>query len=145
METFKLDRYLTGVFLVARETDCLLDYCDMGHSLGFAILDGEINPLSSEADNPPLGMVLLDTVTVKSLRLSRGTTFLAVTDGLTEQENRDGGQFPIASLARALSSVGRTRDLVRAKVETLESFFSFKGDMPQRDDVSFMILALAAE
>lgn len=145
LETFKLDRYVTGVFLVACEDDGVFDYCDMGHSLCFVNHDDTIRPLSAEADNPPLGMVFLDTVTVKNLRLARGTTFLAVTDGLTEQENRDGKQFPIASLARALASAGTTQDLVRAKVETLEAFFSFKGDMPQRDDVSFMMLAFEAE
>ncbi len=138
--TFRAERYLTGVFVKYDEATGDVEYCDMGHSLLYVVSAGGVRAVSEVAGNPPLGMVALQAVTADSLALGEGETLLAVSDGLTEQENRRGEPFRLQTVGDILGNCPLTRDgLVRAKVEILEAFYAFKRDMPQRDDVSFLM------
>ncbi len=138
--TFRAERYLTGVFLKFVEATGEAEYCDMGHSLLFVAAEGRVTPLSEVAGNPPLGMVPLGEVSSGTFVLGANDTLLAVTDGLTEQENRRGERFELETVGDILRACPGMKDgLVRAKVGILEAFYSFKRDMPQRDDVSFLM------
>lgn len=139
-DTFRAERYLTGVFIKVDEATGEGEYCDMGHSLAYVARDGRVTALSEVAANPPLGMVSLDRIAANALVLGADDTLLVVSDGITEQENRRGESFSLETVAENLRAhPSGEAGLVRAKVAILEAFYAFKRDMPQRDDVSVLL------
>jgi sigma-B regulation protein RsbU (phosphoserine phosphatase) len=140
LESFNLEKYLTGFFVRFHEATGELEYADMGHAWFFSIDDGRIERIQEEADNLPVGLVAGVDVIVKTLRLAPGTVLALMSDGIVEQENRDRESYPIEELGRCVGRAVRNGDdLVRAKVRILESFFAFKKDVPQHDDISLLL------
>lgn len=140
LETFKLEKYLTGFFAVFSETTGILEYCDMGHSF-FYVVEGEtVQQISEAADNFPVGLIEEPAITMRTLRIAPGTVLLLLSDGLTEQENRNKEVYPIREMGRCIGqAIAADEDLVRAKVRILESFFAFKKEVPQHDDISLLL------
>ncbi len=140
LDTFQLEKYLTGFFAKFSEKTGLFEYCDMGHSWFFVVEANTAQQISPEADNVPIGLVDDPPVNTRYLRFEPGMAIMLISDGIVEQENRAKEPFPVAEAGRIISeSLQRGEDLVRAKIRILESFFSFKQDMPQHDDISFLI------
>ncbi len=140
LDTFKLEKYLTGFFARFTESTGEIEYCDMGHSWFFAVDAGNLHQMGEQADNCPVGLSEIDEPVTRTLRISPGTTFLLISDGFVEQENGRGQTYPLAELGRAIAEASaRGEDTARAKVRILETFFTFKREVPQRDDVSMLI------
>ena len=124
LDTFKLEKFLTGMFARFDARTGLLEYCDMGHSYFFTLQNGMTQQISREADNMPLGLVAGIPVTTRALRLEPGTVLAVVSDGIMEQKNRKGKLFPVDTLGKALPvNPSGKRDLLKAKISILESFF----------------------
>lgn len=138
LDTFQLNKYLTGFFCVFDELSGELRYCDMGHSFFFAVEGTRMFQVSEQADNVPVGLVADVTPVERVLRLSPGTTFAVVSDGFVEQENRNSDSYPLDRLGAAIATC-ENGDLLRAKVKIFEDFFTFKKDAPQRDDISLLL------
>ncbi len=146
IDTFCLEKYLTGFFAKFDERTGELEYCDMGHSWFYAVEGKTIQQVAAEADNVPVGLVHEPDIVPRTLRIAPGTVLALLSDGLIEQENRDGAPFPIGELGSIIGdAVGAGDDLVRAKVRVLERFFSFKGDVPQHDDISLLLFHFKAD
>lgn len=140
LDTFKLEKFLTGMFARFDARTGLLEYCDMGHSYFFTLQDGMTQQISKEADNMPLGLIAEIPVTTRALRLEPGTVLAVVSDGIMEQKNRAGMVFPMDKLGKAVPvNPSGKRDLLKAKISILETFFSFKKDIPQHDDISLLL------
>jgi len=138
--TFRLEKYLTGFFAKFDERTGELEYCDMGHSWFYAVERGAIQQIASEADNVPVGLVEDPEIASRTLRIAPGTVLVLLSDGFIEQENRQGETFPLNELGSLIgAAVASGDDLVRAKVRVFERFFSFKGDVPQHDDLSLLL------
>lgn len=138
--TFRLEKYLTGFFAKFDERTGELEYCDMGHSWFFAIEGTVIQQIADTADNVPVGLVEHPDISARTLRIAPGSVLLLMSDGFIEQENRNKEPFPVSELGELIgATVERGDDLVRAKVRILERFFSFKGDVPQHDDISLLL------
>jgi len=139
LDTFKLEKFLTGMFARFDAKTGLLEYCDMGHSYFFTLQDGT-QQISTEADNMPLGLIAEIPITTRALRLEPGTVLAVISDGIIEQKNRSGMLFPLDTLGKALPvKPSGKRDLLKAKILILETFFSFKKDTPQHDDISLLL------
>jgi phosphoserine phosphatase RsbU/P len=139
-DTFRLEKYLTGIFARFSASTGELEYCDMGHSFFFALDGSSVQQISAEADNVPLGLVADVKIVERVLRLAPGSTLLFLSDGFLEQEDRAGRTFGLDTLGSFIErSVSRGEDLVRAKIRILEAFFTFKKDVPQHDDISMLM------
>lgn len=140
IDTFKLEKYLTGFFAKFSEMTGELEYCDMGHSYFYVVEGDSLQRLSEAADNVPIGLIGNVNPITRTLRLAPGTTLALVTDGIVEQKNREGVEFPVGEIGRIVSrATAAGDDLIRAKIKILESFFRFKKDTPQHDDVSLLL------
>lgn len=140
VDTFRLEKYLTGFFARFDEATGELEYCDMGHAYFFAIECCTVQRISQEADNVPVGLVAKPEITVKTLRLAGGTALLLLSDGMIEQENKRGEAFEFGEVGKCVhDSLSNGEDLVKAKIRILERFFSFKKDVPQHDDISLLL------
>ena len=142
IDTFKLEKYLTGFFARFSETTGELEYCDMGHSFFYTVEDKSIQQIADTADNTPLGLMLMDNqeITTRLLRIAPGTVFVLISDGIVEQGNRKNELFPIDTLGELIgTSICNDEDLIHAKIRILETFYAFKKDMPQHDDISLLL------
>jgi Serine phosphatase RsbU, regulator of sigma subunit len=140
LDTFKLNKYLTGVFMRFSELTGELEYCDMGHSFLYVIDGSSVQQIAETADNVPVGLVDNPEPVVRTLRIPPGTVFLLLSDGIVEQENRAGEAFTIQEMGRHIhAGIKKEEDPIRAKIRILESFFNFKKDMPQHDDISMLV------
>ncbi len=140
LDTFKLEKYLTGFFARFTEATGELEYCDMGHSWFYAIEGGKLLRITEQADNCPVGLSEIDEPVTKTLRLAPGTVLLLISDGFVEQENGLLQPYPLAEIGRCVAeTINGGDEPVRAKVKILESFFAFKKDVPQRDDISLLL------
>jgi len=145
LDTFKLEKYLTGFFARFIEATGELEYCDMGHALFYALEGDRIFQVSSSADNVPVGLVENPSPESRTLRLAPGTLLIIMSDGFPEQENRKKVSFPIQDLGVLVHSCLETgNDLVSAKVRIYEEFYRFKRDMPQHDDISLLLFHYGA-
>lgn len=144
LDTFKLEKYLTGFFARFTEENGELEYCDMGHALFYALEGSRLYQVSREADNVPVGLVDNPGPEPRILRLAPGTLLIVMSDGFPEQENRKKEAFPIQDLGEHLQfCLANGNDLVSAKVCIFEEFFRFKQDMPQHDDISLLLFHYA--
>jgi len=140
LDTFKLEKYLTGFFARFGESTGQLEYCDMGHSFFYAVEGKTVQQIADAADNFPVGLIESPAITARTLRIAPGTILLLLSDGITEQENRKKEIFPVEKIGQCVSrSIENGEDLVRAKIRILEAFFSFKKDVPQHDDISLLL------
>ena len=62
-----------------------------------------------------------------------------VTDGLTEQQNESGEEYPIKRLYHILTEYSQ-ESLEELRERILDDFHSFKEDAPYHDDVTFMLI-----
>jgi sigma-B regulation protein RsbU (phosphoserine phosphatase) len=139
-DTFKLEKYLTGFFARFSEKDGTLEYCDMGHAFFYVVEGPSVQQISAAADNLPVGLVESPAITAKTLRIPPGTVLLLLSDGILEQENKKKELYPLSKIGRCIDeAITLKEDLVRAKVRILESFFAFKKDVPQHDDISMLL------
>ncbi|HNY21223.1 MAG TPA: SpoIIE family protein phosphatase [Treponemataceae bacterium] len=140
LDAFKLEKYLTGFFARFSERTGELEYCDMGHAFLYACERGSVHRVSEEADNVPVGLVEEPHISQRTLRLAPGTALLVLSDGIVEQENAEGVTFPVENLGPVIDAErDRVHGLVRAKIRAFETFYAFKGEVPQRDDVSMLL------
>jgi sigma-B regulation protein RsbU (phosphoserine phosphatase) len=136
LETFKMEKYLTGVFLEYDEAVCKLVYCDMGHSY-FGVLRGG-SVLKSPTINPFLGFVPSLDVKSEELALEPGDLIFLYTDGLVEQTNVSGEEFGTPSFETALVDhhelpLAELASLLHRKVK------KFRGDQPRGDDEAILL------
>lgn len=140
LSSFKLEKYLTGVFMKFSEMTGELEYCDMGHSFFFVVEGSSVQQIAEAADNVPVGLVEDPKPIVRTLRIEPDTVLLLLSDGIMEQENRSGEAFEIQGMGKLIrESIEAGEDPVRAKIRIFESFFNFKKEMPQHDDISMLL------
>lgn len=140
LDTFKLEKYLTGIFARFSEKTGEFEYCDMGHAYFFSVDSSTVQQIAETANNVPVGLVDNPKPIVRTLRIEAGTILLILSDGIIEQQNSEGKVFDISNIGTELRRcIEAGDDLVRAKIRILESFFSFKKNIPQHDDISMLI------
>ncbi len=144
LNTFTLEKYLTGFFARFTVETGELEYCDMGHALFFALEGEKLYQISRSADNVPVGLVENPAPESRTLRLAPGALLIIMSDGIPEQENRKKAVFPLQDLgAHIHASLASGAGLVSAKVRIFEEFYRFKRDMPQHDDFSLLLFHFA--
>ncbi|HVO40712.1 MAG TPA: SpoIIE family protein phosphatase [Spirochaetia bacterium] len=139
VETFQLEYFVTGVFLELDQATRTATFSDMGHSYVVVMEGGKLFRLSPKAANPPLGVSAALTPAIGTYQFRPGSMALLFTDGIVEQTNREGLEYSQARLYRLLKS---HRDLSPSDLKDALSsdFETFRGDQPQGDDLTFVIL-----
>ena len=138
-ETFRLDYFVTGIFMEFNLERGEATICDMGHSYLLLVRGKKLLRAGSRALNPPLG-VAPDTMPVLSgFRLGSGDLVLLFTDGLVDQRNACGAEYSENRLWRLLRThadlpVQQIRDRISSDCER------FREGEPQGDDLTFMML-----
>lgn len=137
--TFEAERFVTGILCDLDAAGGTLDICDLGHSYIYLYREGTLHKLKIAKSNPPLGVFEKLDLSLFRMKLHKGDLVLIVTDGLIEQTNSDGVEYPLKSLKEILVST-EGMDLRTVKTTLLEDFYHFRGTQAQHDDVTFSIL-----
>lgn len=140
IETFHMEKYLTGFFCVFDPASLTIDVADMGHSHALLFRHGRMHKLKTSAANLPIGVEPTIHPSMHRLRVAPGDALFVYSDGLTEQEDESGSEFDQRRLAsfvlRAMRHGESLHDTLPAAID------SHRGRIPQQDDMSFMVLSL---
>ena len=137
--SFAGEKFITGIFMIFNEETGQLKIADMGHTHYFKYSGGKRKMLSTSAVNIPLGISTELTVKTFTINLKKDDCFFLMTDGLIEQKNEAGDQFPVQELDKILRThIGNTAKELNSSI--LSFFNNFRGSAARQDDVSYIIL-----
>jgi sigma-B regulation protein RsbU (phosphoserine phosphatase) len=107
------DRFATAVFIVLSRDSGELTYVNAGHNASILFSSGSTTFL--EATGPPLGLFVDAEYETRTAVISRGSTLLIFTDGLTDSIQ---GEYPENRLRDAFAeSAGRTMANLKSLVD----------------------------
>jgi sigma-B regulation protein RsbU (phosphoserine phosphatase) len=136
VQTFHLEKYLTGFFLIYHASKHCLQIADMGHSHAVLIRRNVIHRLTKSNVNLPLGVELDINPRIYRFTVQPGDALLVYTDGIPEQDNPEGEEFGdkrLIALARGCIAGERALDAAFPPAIT-----GFRRHTPQHDDMSFL-------
>jgi serine phosphatase RsbU (regulator of sigma subunit) len=114
-----------------------LHYCSVGHCAPVLVLPGERPAFLEEPRNPIAGIVPELAFRVASVDFPSGSRLLLYTDGITEAEAADGGQFGEERMVRVLEqAAGGVEAVAQGLVEAIDAF---AGGHPQSDDITLLL------
>lgn len=142
VDSFHMEKYLTGFFMVYDPAERRVVAADMGHSHVLLIREGVAHAVRGSRVNIPLGIEMDVDPAVHAYRLREGDGLLVYSDGITEQENADGQEFGEARLvAAAVASLKERVSGPAALGASLPRLIDeYRGRVPQQDDMSFLLL-----
>jgi len=138
IDTFSLEYFVTGIIIELDEKTGEATICDLGHSYMLVVEDGRLMRLGSDASNPPLGVTPALDPAVRVCRLKPESLLVLFTDGVVDQTDGNGRDYTEQRLWGLLKT---NCELTPKKLaETLAADLrSFRGEAPQRDDITFVI------
>lgn len=141
--TFKLERYLTAIFVDFYEDKEEFIIYDMGHSLGasnlYLIKKDSYNLLKTTNYNLAIGLTEDITTNKDVFRLNKNEIVAIITDGLTDQRNskeEDYGSKRFLELVKNNFDV----ELLTIKDLIFDDINNFKEESHQQDDITFIML-----
>ncbi len=140
-ETFRLEYFVTGIFVELDLATGSAIVCDMGHSYVLAMEGTTLFHLGRKGANPPLGVVPDLLPRLSGYRFPAGGRALLFTDGVVEQTNREGQEYSERRLWQLMKSTA-SRPPTALRDALSADFEAFRGQEPQGDDVTFMILQM---
>jgi serine phosphatase RsbU (regulator of sigma subunit) len=137
VNTFHMEKYLTGFFFIYDSQNRALHVADMGHSHGALIRNGTVFFLEKARVNLPVGVELHIQPVICRIGIKPGDALIIYTDGITEQDNPNGEEFGdrrFLDLVRESLSAGKNlEELLPPAME------SFRKNTPQLDDMSYLL------
>ena len=139
VQSFHMEKYLTGIFAFYDEKNGKLCYCDMGHSHMLLYREDKLFKIKSKKSNFPIGIEVEINPHLYNLNVNCGDILFMHTDGLVEQEDVNGQEYSLTRIENILrnnkeKSLNDTADLI-----CLDFAEHHKG-IQQHDDYSFILL-----
>ncbi|MFW6362446.1 MAG: PP2C family protein-serine/threonine phosphatase [Spirochaeta sp.] len=136
IQSFHLEKYLTGIFAHYNEQTHELLIADMGHSHVYVLRGERVLHIESERKNLPVGIQLNLEPSLLRVRLKPGDMLAVATDGLLEQENEDGVCREIEQWLQP--AIGTPGEEICGVLQ--QNFNDFRGGVVQLDDVSVLLM-----
>lgn len=139
VQTFHLEKYLTGIFILYNEEKGNFQICDMGHSLLYLFRGDKMGEVKLPHKNLPIGIETSIDPMVSRMTLKKGDRLFFFTDGLIEQQDLNLNEFSLKRIAKIIISnsqatISELKDILR------DRFQSFRKGVSQADDVSFLFI-----
>ncbi len=140
IQTFHLEKYVTGVFGFYDASSRKIKLADMGHSMAYIVRDGKITHINGPHINLPIGLELDLDPNMISIKLQQSDSLFFMTDGLVEQENAQGQTLEAKQwIKRLLPLVEKDAD---PRDAMLSLFNEFRKGIPQQDDITAMVMQI---
>jgi sigma-B regulation protein RsbU (phosphoserine phosphatase) len=139
LDTFRMERFLTGVFGFYDPASASFDFCDLGHSLLFVSKGGKVHPVKLKDGNMPLGVEEGLEPKLHRIRIRPGEGIIMFTDGVIERRSESGAEFGRAGFAEFHAEHAHLSapEFARALSAALDAF---AGSLPANDDTSFLFI-----
>jgi len=117
--------------------DGALEVCNAGHCPPLHL--GAHGVASIPAGGLPVGLFCSSPYTTTTLDLAPGETLLLYTDGVSEAHDREGNEFGVEGIARAVESrrAQRPFEIVQGSLDDLAAF---RAGTPRHDDLTLLVL-----
>jgi sigma-B regulation protein RsbU (phosphoserine phosphatase) len=114
-----------------------IELCNAGHLAPLLAERETVCPIDSTG--LPLGMFCSEEFSISRAQLQKGDCLVLFTDGLTEAQNRAGGEFGVDPLIEIVRNRGtwNADALMRA---CLAEASAFRSGLPPKDDLTLMVL-----
>lgn len=120
-----------------------LSYASAGHPPALLLRAGETRCTTLNAEGRLLGIdKIVDFIDVK-VKLHTGDIVVFYTDGITEAQSESGEMYGVERLGNAVA-VNRAAEPEDVVARVLEELGSFTGGRPAEDDVTIVVMKLAA-
>jgi len=139
IETFELERFVTGIFVDFCPKDKSFILADCGHGYGYLYRDGKLLHLKTGDKSYPLGVSTEADPKLFNYHVKSGDLLILLSDGVLEQSNAQGEEFDLSKIKALLKTHG-SKGLKSLRVKLLESFHKFKGSTPLQDDMTFQLI-----
>jgi len=139
MKTFDAEKFITGMFLEYNETSREMRVIDMGHSHLFLVRDGKMLRVATNQSNLPIGVTPDADLKVSRFVPESNDILVLLTDGLVEQQNRDGDTYSIDRAAEVIVSHA-SRGVEEINDRLIDDFERFRGSHHLTDDVTYSIM-----
>jgi sigma-B regulation protein RsbU (phosphoserine phosphatase) len=143
IDTFSLEYFVTGIIIEFDEDTGEATICDMGHSYMLVMEGAKLMRLGSETANPPLGVLPALSPMTLGYHLKQGSLLVLFTDGVIDQTNGNGRDYTEQRLWSLLKGHGGLSPQQLSEKLTAD-LASFRGEAPQRDDITFVIMKYGA-
>jgi sigma-B regulation protein RsbU (phosphoserine phosphatase) len=140
IQTFHMEKYLTGMFGLFDDHEKTIKLADMGHSLSFLVRKNKVHHIHGPHVNIPLGIEeTIEPSTVK-LKLKSKDILIFITDGLVEQVGVDGNPLSAEDwIEKLLPCLTQAENPIN---QFIEIFNDFRRGMPQQDDLTGLFLMI---
>ncbi len=143
IDTFSLEYFVTGIIIEFDEDTGEAIICDMGHSYMLVMEGAKLMRLGSETANPPLGVQPDLNPVTRTYRMKPGSLLVLFTDGVIDQTDGNGHDYTEQRLWGLLKTHGGLAPQ-QLSGRLAADLSSFRGEAPQRDDVTFVIMKYGA-
>ena len=125
--------------MISIENSGAVSLYDAGHSYIYLLRQDRLRRLKSRKAGLPLGIAREGIPLPATFPLKKGDIVVIVTDGIEDQVNAPGERYGAARFAGAAraSHGGGIREIKRMILGEVESF---RGNQPQHDDMTVLIL-----
>jgi hypothetical protein len=144
---FGAERFVTGIFLEFDAATGEARYIDAGHGFFYLMRQRRVWLLKTRTHEIPLGIRPEMDLHGYRLRLERGDLLVFATDGIVEQKNHSGAELGLGELFYDLAEKTRfdAETLVRVRGDFFKRVDDFRGEVPQMDDMTLLLLHTAGE
>lgn len=112
---------------------------DMGHTHFLLFRNNRFYTMNSNAGNPPVGLMPHLKPAPIPINLDSEDQLYIYTDGLIEQKNEEGDDYRPKRLKQLIAN-RKGMQKSRIKSDILNDFYRFRGNHPQHDDVTLLML-----
>ena len=139
-ETFESEKFVTAIISDFDSSTGRILLYDMGHSIAFLFRNGKLHRMDlSKTSTFPLGMENTLVPAAAQLVMKPSDTLLLMTDGIEEQVNNKGEVYGQQRVQRFFASK-RYADISLQKKLLFKEINTFKGNLPQYDDMTVMMI-----
>ena len=137
INSFHMEKYLTGFFLIYDAGSRMLRVADMGHAHVVFLRKGKKVSIQKSRVNLPIGIELSIEPSVYSFPVEKGDALLIYSDGISEQDNPSGEEFGEKRLTSLLQeSMVKNKSFSEILPKCLEDY---RLNTPQHDDMTFLL------
>ncbi len=139
MNTFNMEKYITGIFAEFNEETGITVVLDMGHSYCYMLRNGRFIKLNMKHRGMPIGVDRECSPRGNIVQLRKGDILMFFTDGIEEQKNPDGEEYGIVKTVPIVKKFAGD-GLKAVKDRIMDDVTRFRGNLTQQDDISMLML-----
>jgi phosphoserine phosphatase RsbU/P len=141
LDTFEMEKFITGIVLEIDRPKNEMIICDMGHSYFLLCREGRVFNCISDKNNIPIGLEKDVFPALNRLTLKKNDLIVVYSDGVIEQPNERNEEYSVERLKMLLrENADESAATIRKKI--VDDIHDFRNNNFQLDDITFMLIRI---